>query len=560
MRAPTLLLLPLLLAPSGCAEQADADATGGGATCLFECRPGERRCDGAGDAQICADYDGDGCPEWGEPLACGGRSTCEGGRCVAACAAGCAEGEALCSGGGVRRCAPDSEGCPALGLVEACGDGLRCDDGACVPAEQACADACPTDGAGQCAGDGVRRCGQFDDDPCLELGPTTDCGLGGACRDGQCAVTCADTCSAGDARCNADAVEGCGDFDDDPCLEFGPARACDAGLRCDDGACVPRDRACTNGCARDGEGLCDADGTGIRQCGDFDDDDCLELSPSVQCGPREACGDGRCAEVCTDGCVAATLRCGPTGVEVCGRDGPCLGWTLFAACAADERCERARCTPVGEMCADTCAGDGARCAEGGRQTCGDFDADACLEWGPTEACPAGTACESGACVDVMTPTVVINELFYDAVGDDLPQVFVELHGPARLSLEGWRLVGVNGAGGRAYQTIPLSGVIPADGFFVIARPEAVGEAGAAADLRHANADFQNGPDSVQLLAGEALIDAIAYGAFDGGETAAGEGASAPDVRAGESLARAADHADSGDNRTDFSDGTPTPGR
>lgn len=53
----------------------------------------------------------------------------------------------------------------------------------------------------------------------------------------------------------------------------------------------------------------------------------------------------------------------------------------------------------------------------------------------------------------------INELHYDNQGADTDE-FVEIAGSAGLDLAGWRLVGYNGNGGRAYREIALSGTIP----------------------------------------------------------------------------------------------------
>lgn len=562
MRAPsslgaTLIGLLLLAAP-GCAEKADPGASGEGPTCLLQCSPGERRCDPQGEAQVCADYDGDGCPEWGEPLACGAGAACVDGRCTTACAASCGEGEALCSGGGLRRCVTDSEGCRVLGAVEDCGEGERCDDGACVPTDQVCTDACARTGAGECAGDGYRRCGQFDDDPCLELGPTVDCGDGETCRDGQCVASCTDACSPGDVRCQEGGVQSCGDFDDDSCLEFGPTRSCGDLERCDDGVCVPEARVCTHSCPAENETVCDGDA--LRQCGNYDDDNCLELSPGVDCGPRSACRSGACQQVCEDACVAATLRCAGEGVEVCQLGpGPCLAWAPYAACADDERCFRGQCVPEEEPCESVCEAGAARCVEEGRQRCvSTFDG--CFGWADPEPCPADTRCAEGTCASVERPAVVINEIFYDGLGGDGPQVFVELAGPRGQPLEGWRLVRVNGADGETYGGVPLAGVIPPDGLFVVTRPDAEAELATEADLMHANADLQNGPDSVQLLDGETVVDAVAYGDFERAEFAAGEGNPASDVDEGQSLSRDNNHRDSDDNAADFRAGPPSPGR
>jgi hypothetical protein len=72
-------------------------------------------------------------------------------------------------------------------------------------------------------------------------------------------------------------------------------------------------------------------------------------------------------------------------------------------------------------------------------------------------------------------------------------------------------------------------------------------------------DFQNGPDSIQLSDGSAVIDALGYGDFSSAFFA-GEGTAAPAATNGASLARIAGLIDSDDNLSDFEVlSNPTPG-
>jgi hypothetical protein len=143
-------------------------------------------------------------------------------------------------------------------------------------------------------------------------------------------------------------------------------------------------------------------------------------------------------------------------------------------------------------------------------------------------------------------TPVISEVLYDAVGSDNGQSFVEIYG-----------VSANGAVG---PIITLSGVIPVDGVFVVADTDAGGATIVAnADLL-VNFDFQNGPDSITLMDGATILDAVGYGVFGIGEIFAGEGSSASDVPAGSSLARLFADLDQNDNAIDFAVlSAPTPG-
>jgi hypothetical protein len=154
---------------------------------------------------------------------------------------------------------------------------------------------------------------------------------------------------------------------------------------------------------------------------------------------------------------------------------------------------------------------------------------------------------------------VISEVLYDVAGADSGAVFVELYGAPGALLDGLLLEGVNGTGGSVYLSVPLSGSIPADGVFVIADD---GGGGATlvgnADLV-ADADFQNGPDSILLRDGDTVLDAVGYGDFSSA-VFAGEGIPAAAVPAGSSLARFDPLLDTDDNQADFTAlALPTPG-
>lgn len=155
---------------------------------------------------------------------------------------------------------------------------------------------------------------------------------------------------------------------------------------------------------------------------------------------------------------------------------------------------------------------------------------------------------------------VLSEVYYDAPGSDDGRVFVEIAGMPGASLAGLFVEGRNGSGGAVGPSIELMGFIGASGLFVLADRTSAGTSEVLnADLL-ANFDFQNGPDSIQLRQGETILDAIGYGVFGAEEIFAGEGAPAPDVSAGESLARRFANIDTGDNAADFVVLTaPTPG-
>ena len=156
---------------------------------------------------------------------------------------------------------------------------------------------------------------------------------------------------------------------------------------------------------------------------------------------------------------------------------------------------------------------------------------------------------------------LISEVFYDGVGSDNGQSFVELYGAPGTLLDGLVLEGINGAGGGVTVTIALSGTIAADGLYLLADVDTGGSTGVPEPDAVANFDFQNGPDSVVLReAGGAVLDAVGYGVFDSGEVFAGEGSPVADAPAGSSIARLFADVDTDDNALDFAVlSSPTPG-
>ena len=156
---------------------------------------------------------------------------------------------------------------------------------------------------------------------------------------------------------------------------------------------------------------------------------------------------------------------------------------------------------------------------------------------------------------------ILSEVLYDAEGADDGGVFVELAGLPGELLDGLALEGVNGSNGDTTGRIELEGRIAADGLFVLADLPASGPSPFERVDLFADFDFQNGPDSVLLLDADGrVLDALGYGVFSAEEVFAGEGAPAPDVSAGASLARRFADVDTDDNAADFVVlDVPTPG-
>lgn len=159
--------------------------------------------------------------------------------------------------------------------------------------------------------------------------------------------------------------------------------------------------------------------------------------------------------------------------------------------------------------------------------------------------------------------IVINELYYDAVGSDTNGVlFIELYGNPSSDLSGFQINLVNGDDGKIYQTLTLpdGAMTGADGYFLIAdaKTGSTTESFVAGSDWITNFDPQNGPDALQLLNVEGeFLDALGYGALalttTGDTYPLFEGSTAPDVTNGHSLERKTPGLDTDDNLADFVD-------
>jgi uncharacterized protein len=157
-------------------------------------------------------------------------------------------------------------------------------------------------------------------------------------------------------------------------------------------------------------------------------------------------------------------------------------------------------------------------------------------------------------------TPLLSEVYYDAVGSDDGQSFIEIYGVPGTSLAGLTIEAINGAGGGVTHTLTLSGTIGASGLFVVAdSPTGTSSTSVAnADLI-LDFDFQNGPDSVLLRDASGILDAVGYGVFAAGDIFAGEGSPTVDPAAGSAIARRFADIDTNDNAADWLGAAPTPG-
>ena len=158
--------------------------------------------------------------------------------------------------------------------------------------------------------------------------------------------------------------------------------------------------------------------------------------------------------------------------------------------------------------------------------------------------------------------LVVNEIDYDQLGADTGE-FVEIYnaGPDAISLAGYRLELVNGAGGSVYETVDLSVVgsaLPGNGYLVVGNQSVVDSLTGVLTVTISSGSIQNGPDGVHIVYGAAFVDGVAY---EGTMPGVGEGtAAATDSSSGtNSIQRIPNGWDTDDNGADFQLAPSTPG-
>ncbi len=358
-------------------------------TCTNECEAESQRCAVEG-FETCGQFDADECLEWSEVTKCQNEQVCSNGVCGDVCLNECGpEGQRDCTGAGFRLCGnADEDECLEWGQETACDEGETCSNGRCaVGCINECAEA-----SKQCAGEGagLQSCGQFDEDACLEWSDIVACDLNETCSNGVCDVGCVNECALNSRQCAGAGFQVCGNHDEDACLEWGVETACQGGTVCSAGQCLEQ---CINECAPDSAQCV---GAGVQTCGEFDGDDCTDWGAVVPCAEGQSCSGGVCSIVCGDECLNGANRCAPGGVQGCGNhdDDECTEWGAAAPCPGEEVCSNGECAA---QCVDECGRGALRCSANGVETCGQFDADDCAEWGAPAPCPAGEICSNGAC-------------------------------------------------------------------------------------------------------------------------------------------------------------------
>ncbi|MGC6418986.1 MAG: Ig-like domain-containing protein [Bradymonadia bacterium] len=344
----------------------------------------------------------------------GGMSTVDAGGAGGAgggtCESTCMPGLVRCSGDAIETCADvDRDGCYDWTAPVECAPGFACSNGVCTdPA--ACEDECIV-GASQCGEIGVQACAtDFDSDPCADWGPAVPCRVGESCSNGACSPgPCEDECGEDARRCAGPGFQVCGQFDADECLEWSPSIDCGQDLTCSNGECTSPNE-CTDECV-DGNTQCVDGNSASAVCGQFDGDDCLELGEQTRCRDGEICANGVCGppEQCQSECVADERRCQGNGYQVCRElDESCLVFGEPQPCEPGMGCVYGVCV---DGAIDECPGlDAVRCDGDSVRTCGQFDADPALDWSAPQPCPMGQTCSLGQCSDVC-----VDECELDAV-------------------------------------------------------------------------------------------------------------------------------------------------
>ena len=360
--------------PDACEEDCGKFACGNGS-----CDPGENPVDCVQDCEPYAKGNGtcepgedpESCPE--DCAASCGNCLCEGAESYDTCPVDCgycgdgycigkcpyiAETAATCV---VDCCLPYCEGkeCGADGCGGDCGECLpwySCLDGQCV---------CPPDCAGkECGPDG---CG----------GWCGHCPGGWDCVNGSCSEECQDECKFGEGTCFGSAAAYCGQYDDDPCLDWSMPFGCPAGTGCDEGVCT-----CHPDCAGK---KCGPDGCG-GECGH-----CLE---------NEFClTDGTC--MCVVECVQT---CCPEG-QVCTAEGSCCVPQCEGKQCGPDNCGGACGDCTGGLCVEGECEKGVGCATSTVPTCGECGCQECVcdldpfccyeEWDHYCGLLCASACEAG---------------------------------------------------------------------------------------------------------------------------------------------------------------------
>ncbi len=138
------------------------------------------------------------------------------------------------------------------------------------------------------------------------------------CKDGYCVAPCSDECQTGQARCQGNGRQVCGNYDGDVCLEWplnGTANEnCGQSSYCSAGSCVSCQQSMAN-CNQNSSDGCEVNLTNdASNCG----------SCGHACGPGQSCANGSCTAL--PSCAATNTSCGIyPNCSVCSSNDGCSG-------------------------------------------------------------------------------------------------------------------------------------------------------------------------------------------------------------------------------------------
>ena len=308
------------------------------------------------------------------------------------CEPECQQAGRVCDGAGtVRNCFDPGDGCYQWSEGTVCPEGSFCNSGVC---QTGCAHECVT-GSIRCHEGGVQSCVDPGNVGCPIWTEPNPCGEGRSCVSGECIEGCRDECTEHNRQCSGSGYQVCGEFDDDDCVDWGPLVDCEPGESCSLGECSI---VCSDECEETSRTCVDG---GYQACGNFDGDECLEWSETVPCDEGLFCSHGECAESCDDDCTPGVTRCASDGVGYvsCGQfdQDDCLDWGPVVLCPESTTCSLGVCSLI---CNDECVDSSSRCVSGNLEMCGYYDSDECLEWSQSAPCGEGESCSAGHCVEV----------------------------------------------------------------------------------------------------------------------------------------------------------------
>jgi N-acetylneuraminic acid mutarotase len=367
--------------------------------CGAWCQPGAKTCVGDGVA-TCQMRASDGCMEWSAPVACpSSLPYCSLGACLASCIDECAPGDVRCDGpNGLRICgqAATPGSCKVWLPATPCPSGTTCSNGAC---RSQCQSECSL-GQTSCTGNGLVRCGDLNQDGCLEWGPVEACPNGTTCSAGQCSSQCTDECSTN--QCAGSVFKTCGQFDLDPCRDLSQGIPCASTDPCQLASCDPQ-MGCIlspKQCNTPPPATCvDAntrrvyDITGVCRQGD-----CNYAShdqPCPNCPACDPCANVSC-NVAPSVCFATPGTCQNGGCNYPYANG--VDCTDGNDCTMNDRCMGGVCTGTPMSCS---MAPGPVCADAGTVRIflnpGTCAAGNCTYPHTDTTCPMPLACIGGAC-------------------------------------------------------------------------------------------------------------------------------------------------------------------